>query len=729
MKNHLYLFTFVLAMLLVGCSDDRFSALDLANYHPVEEFVPAYEALQPDNSGQYDIEKTVRIINALEHAQANSENFDDFLVYMARQDYTGVAPDVLEAKKKFLPILQYMYKLQKDDEALSDVWMLVRGAAHGTATFASEKGPSALFHYAIGDAFALVDIITSNDAEKATDAAFDQYEKDKELKGKIQEDLQQLRTSYLQYLTDYAPIYHKYMKEYDAMCVTKDKAWLSLYDGHMSEALSNADQILSQYPNNSEAMLIRAFSLISIGSAEIASGKSLSNVVTPRPLPEQMDSLSDDEPEPTPATYGTMAAASVTIDDYIHQYPSRTAPALVLRGLMAQAMGHESEAISCFDQASIEYPKQAADLTDMLDAYRQRTYLNKTPEGQYLLRLYRTTMEGSGVFSPNLLKAKLYADKGDTDRARTEIFNHFFRSSNQGIYDNLLTDMQFCEQHLYGPFRELLLEQSFFDVSVAPESSWIFWDSDDVLRVKLNNRSDIDLENVRLFLCIHYTDMYTDQYDVVKVPKTVSSVPRHSVADFDTIVINRPDKTTADITRIRAIAVTDDRICWVDDANFKQSHALAFLSSSSRANRDERAERARSEYLSHYNISSEKLTSTLLSEGSVRVLAPEEDPHVEKDWWDEFLSWFSSPDNNLKIELPRILTMIDPVFSIAPLDDPNGHKPTDCYLTGTSIRLEFDFQPAVDEVLPLYIYSDYANFRVTIQYNGAQSFIKSVEVI
>ncbi|MBQ1647631.1 MAG: hypothetical protein II047_04030, partial [Bacteroidales bacterium] len=95
---------------------------DLANYQPIEEFIPAYEALtnrQDLTANQdYDIEQTIRIMNALEIAQANSKNFDEFLNYMARQDYTGVAPDVLEAKQKLLPILQYMHKLEAMDESM-----------------------------------------------------------------------------------------------------------------------------------------------------------------------------------------------------------------------------------------------------------------------------------------------------------------------------------------------------------------------------------------------------------------------------------------------------------------------------------------------------------------------------------------------------------------------------------------------------------------------------------
>ena len=70
-------------------------------------------------------------------------------------------------------------------------------------------------------------------------------------------------------------------------------------------------------------------------------------------------------------------------------------------------MGNARSALSYFDQAAIEYPRQAEELTDLLNSYRSRTYLNKSVEGMYLLNLYKSTMEGFGLFSPNFYKAKV----------------------------------------------------------------------------------------------------------------------------------------------------------------------------------------------------------------------------------------------------------------------------------------------------------------------------------
>ena len=740
------------SLILLSCTSTPQAdllTLSIDNYKPVDEFVDAYEAIssQPglQQGRDYDLEKTVRVLNALELAQVRSESFDEFLDYMARQDYTGVAPDVLEAKRKLFPVLEYTYRLREQDEQLSDAWMLMRGAARGGETLVRNTSASTLLRAALGDMFAVLGIVNGEDAERSTNEAFAQYEADKKLKSQLRDDLQKLRVSYRQYLEDYTPIYKKYMQEYDALCIEKDKAYLDLYAGRTDEALSHTSSILQKYPDNPEAMLLHAMALIisAKGEAQISNLKpqiskeendsSLFHLPSdishqPSAISHQPSDIFPDSviPQQLSIVNYQLSIASQTLARYATRYPSRTAPALVLEGLLLQQLGNEEAAMSRFHQASVEYPRQAAQLTDMLDSYNRRNYLMRTPEGQYLRRLYASTMEGYGLFSPNLLKAKYYADQGKMEQSREEIYNHFFRRGNQGIYDELLSDMQFCEEHLYGAFKGLLLESSYVDVSIEPESEWLFWDSDDVMRVKLNNRSDLDLENVRVFLCIHYTDMYKDEYDVIKVPHTANIIAKHTTADLDTVVLRYPGKTYKDITRIRAIAMTDDRICWVDDVNYKQSHALSFLRGGQRDASALQAQ-AREEYLRTYSLEPKKLQRTL-REG-VTILPPEEDPSADRSWWDSFLSWFSSPDNDLKVELPRVLAMTDPVFSLHPLDSDAAITPEDNYLSGTVIRLRFPYVPAYGEHLPLYIYTESATFHLDILYQGATSQVLSVTIL
>ena len=55
-----------------------------------------------------------------------------------------------------------------------------------------------------------------------------------------------------------------------------------------------------------------------------------------------------------------------------------------------RATGDLVHALVSFDQSSIEYPRQAATLNNMLEVYASRHHLEKTAEGQRLLQLHRS---------------------------------------------------------------------------------------------------------------------------------------------------------------------------------------------------------------------------------------------------------------------------------------------------------------------------------------------------
>ena len=704
--------------------------INLEEYTPSEEFEPAYEALEA-KTPEYDIEETVRAMNALEVAQCQSEDFMSYLEYVAKQDFSRVAPEVLEQKKKLFPILQRLYELQKEHEELDDVWMLMRSATSGASTFVSEVNPVGVIgSMLVGDA-TLSSISVSSGMEKAQTAAFDEYEKQKELKRKLEREIETVRMSYIEYLEDYAPVYYKYMQEWDALCLKKDKAYIDLYGGNPMDAYNQTQEILKDYPTNREALLLKGLSLIQL--SDVTPKANLENTSQLSAVNAQLstDSINGDVLElgQPDERMELQMEAEATLDQYIQLYPSRSAPALVLKGLLYREQGETAKAVSYFDQASMEYPRQAAALIDLQDSYKARTYLNKSAEGKYLLRLYRSTMEGFGIFSPNLLKAHYYAEHNDVEKSKEEIFNHFYRRGNQGVYDCLLSDMQYCEENMYSSFRQILMEQSFLDVAVEPTMNWTLSDKDDEIKVIINNRSDIDLENVRIFLCLHYTDMYKDEYDVQKLP-SVNIIKHHDKTEIGVVKLNYEDKKYNDITRIRAIAMTDDKICWIDNVNYKYMKAQESARSSSGKNKksDESVTSVKKQLLEDFDVDNGKLQS-IIQEG-MKVYGTASDGNLWNDVKRDVKNLVTGKDKKLRIELPRILTLIDPVFSLYQLNDKDKSvRPSENYLSGNNIRLKFDYEPKQDETIPLYIYSDFANFKVTIKFEGGTPVVKKVEMI
>ena len=699
--------------------------IDLDNYVPNEDFKSAFEALEnakkQDKEKTYDLEETIRIINGLEVAQSQSEDFYSYLEYMARQDYSRVPDEILQAKERLLPILQKMNDLQKQYDELSDIWSLVQNAANqGTTTLMEDLNPIATISSIFaGDAIGTIDV--SQSLSKAKTAMFEKYAEDQKLKSSLKEQIDELRMAYIDYLGQYAPVYMKYMKEWDKLCLSKDKAYLDLYAGRYSDAYNATQKVLNDYPNNREALLLKALSLLQMANdagkyPEFIKEENMPEVVndsTNMPLPSDVEDPEQD------MKLAFCTEADEILDVYIGLYPSRTAPALILKGLLNLQSGNETQAMSFFDQASMEYPRQAQALTDLLDSYRCRTYLNKSPEGKYLLELYRSTMEGYGMFSPNLLKAKYYSLKGDFQKSKEEIFNHFYRRGNQGVYDCLLSDMQYCEENMYDTFRQLLLEQSFIDVAVEPTSNWYLSDKDDEAKVIINNRSDIDLENVRLFLCIHYTDMYTDEYDVVKVP-SINIIPHHDKTEVGTVSLTYPEKTYNDITRIRAIAMTDDKICWIDEVKYKLAKAADKGKSKDKDSKTSLPE----SFLKHFNIDQQTLLDAV--KNGLKVTSKQ----AGSDILDQAKKVLGVEDETIDICLPRILSILDPVFSINPINDTEkALQPTDNYLSGSDIHVKFKYHTTPGEDIPLYVYTSFISLKVTIHIDGTTPKIQNIEII
>ena len=341
------------------------------------------------------------------------------------------------------------------------------------------------------------------------------------------------------------------------------------------------------------------------------------------------------------------------------------------------------------------------------------------------MRLYRSTMEGFGIFSPNLLKAKYFAQQGDVENCKEEIFNHFFRRGNQGVYDCLLSDMQYCEENMYSSFKQILLEQSFLDVSVEPVTNWKFSDKDDEIRVTINNRSDIDLENVRIFLCLHYTDMYKDEYDVQKLP-SVNIIKRNDKTEIGVVQLNYENKKYNDITRIRAIAMTDDKICWIDNVDYK------YMKATEQASKETKMKvpigSIKQQLLEDFDVNNNKLLSII--ENGIKIYATISDGNLWNDMKTDVKNLVHGKDKNLRIELPRILSIIDPVFSLNELNSVGKSiRPIENYLSGSNICLKFDYEPKQNESLPLYIYSDFVNFKIELKFDKNVPSVKSVTIL
>ena len=694
-----YILVCIVALFLSACKSDM-------GYVPIAAFEPSYKALQGADNNNYNIEETVRILNGMELAQANSENFDAFLEYMACQDYSKVAQDVVDLRLSLLPILQEMYLIEEEYGQIN-IWnTLVRNLSTDLSqhienstslTSLKEESYGLLSFLNITNTLPSKVIFTSLTTTSAK--VFESYEKSQKLKDNLKLRMSSLKKQYISYLEDYMPIYNKYMQEWNELCLLKDRAYLQIYSGQYKSALQTCEAALAIDNGNREIRLLQALSVVQ--STEV--------------LPISIDLNQNTSGVERGIKKEVVVAeelqyADELLNQYIKDYPTYSAPALLLKGMIRVKSGHNTEAIVYFDQSAVEYPRQAEYLTDMLSSYRARTYLNNTAEGAYLLSLYQSTMEGFGLFSPNFAKAKIHEQNGDHLLVQEEIYNHFFRRSNQSMYNCLLLDMEYCEKHFASYFKQLLPENSYLDVRFNRSSKIMGMGNDNQkLMVTLSNRSDKTFENIRIFLCLHYTDMYKTDYHVVRVP-SLNRIQKNESVLLGEVEINYRDKSYNDITRARAIAFTDNALCWIDnvynaetETNYNPTRSASISELAGSMNMSQRQH-----YFTSMNESANSLYEALSKSTSIELI---ETSNLLKH------------HTELHIRLPRVVMMLNPIYLLN-----NEVSPTEDYLQGSVAHLVFkDIKLAKENQLT--IKSHYASYAIEFMENGGVYTMTKIETL
>lgn len=515
-----------------------FSACTESN-SPNSQFTDLDEQLENSkttNNNSLNLEATIKVIFTLDEAIKNVKDVQEYTEYLYQQDMTGVAPDVISSYQKLLPVLDNLYDAEAEKEVGESVW-----------TAFSEFGSVATVAVNSGIQITSGDVIGGglNLAKAGADAmsiAGDRYEREIEVLKKIKK----VKETYLEYVKFSSPIFLKYMTQWDKLCAQRDQAYISLYNSNYQKVVEFADTALELSPNDRESILLKCFALLSLNND---------------------NTISNDEQKIT-----QFEEIEAILASYFEKFPSSTAPAFVLKGILEYQKGKIENAFTLFDEASILYPKQSEALLDLMNIFKIRGSIFRSVESEFIVKTYMSTMEGFGNFSPNFQKAIIHRNLGNKPEAIEEIKRHFFRRGNQVVQDYLPGDLNFCNKYLPTVFSEMFVERPFVDIEVS-EGSII--DPKNSLRVKMTNNSNRTIENVRLFLCIHFTDSYKDNYQVFKVPDALNSLAPYSEKDFDEPLevmyewLGNKKIVPDDIVKLRGVVITDDIVSWIDEKGFK----------------------------------------------------------------------------------------------------------------------------------------------------------------
>ena len=503
----------------------------------------------------YDLQETIRIINGLDVAMQEKNNFNDFMLFMAHQDYSQVAPEVVDARTKLLQTLQKLYAKQTTLEEQQALWNITREMS---GVVINNVGAE--------------DIVTHGITlpAKAITATKQSYQKLNQLENEkkiLKNDIEIIENELFNELIDYSQVYYKYVNEWDKVCINRDMAYLAAHNNNIPAMNTALSKVFAQYPTDKEAQILKAYSMVqnmninSIPVINPETGVSEQNQILP------------------------------LLDNYMKAHPGETAPALLLKGVYFAQIGDVTNAKLNFEEAAVYYPKQADALSDMLNPYKMRNYLKKSKEGSYITELYKSTMLGAGYFSPDLQMAKMYFDKGDTKNGKEKVLDHFSRRRNQSHWDYILSDIHFCEKNLGVNFLKLFPENQYLDLKADVKHSLSA--NADYIKVGVDNRSDVRLHNASLILCIQYTEMHKDDYVSIKMDKTLPELLPNSYNDFGEVDNKKADfwsgtwnstkyllsignnlfesgtQKQNGIVKSRAVLISDEAIAWIDDADTK----------------------------------------------------------------------------------------------------------------------------------------------------------------
>ncbi len=630
-----------------------------------EVFAPAISKLakgEPEaNATTYDIDRTISVIHGIDQALKEQGTLQDYLRYMSTQDYRNVAPEVLKARQKVLAILKKLYAKQTALENQEATFTVTRTIL-STMTLVNAD-------------LTLATGIPSLDKEQAKSILKDLRNDQKEREDMLNE-LTNLETELIGVMTEYSKTYYKYVEEWDKVLTVRDAAYLASTGGDWKAVIEKTEQVIKMAPHDSEARLLGALAHL------------------------EMDNV---EPESR-----HLEKASDLIADYVKAHPSKTAPALLLQAIVKSKSGQSKEAIRLFEQSAAYFPKQSDALSDMLNPYEVRSFLRKSSEGKRIVDLYKSTMLGAGFFSPDLQLAKQYFSKGEPEKGRKKVLDHFSRRRSQNEWDLVLSDVDFCQKFLGADFDAILVEDSHLELLVSPA---LIGSS---IKASIKNGSQKELHNATLVLALQFTDMHRDDFESFKVGETVPVVSGNAETDFGSLDIDfdflGTVKNKEDIVVNRAILITDEAVVWVDTDAYK----LALARDSKRsAQQDPKVEVKRKGWFEAMKISPDILMTSLKENMSSDI-----DLSIGKD--------------DVIFELPKELALLNPIFRLQVGDKLSA--PGTNSLGTDKIKLKFEDVANYDskdanQDAKLIVNSQFGDFEIMLGKNKEKFGLKNIRYI
>ncbi|MEN9797972.1 MAG: hypothetical protein RL653_1668 [Pseudomonadota bacterium] len=501
-----------------------------------ELFTPAVSQLKasavapPPPPEEVDLDRTVRILHALDLAVEKGREGPEWIRQVAAQDHRGVPRKVLAARAELLDVLQRLYARMEDQEAQAEYWKFSRSTVLSVLSLVRLDGESVM-GVPVGGSVS----VDSAQVKRLLSDTLAAHQEERQLRTEVNA----LEGELVRALQAYAEASWEILERWDRLTTLRDRAYLAARERDWPAVVEAADAAIALSPREREAHLLKALAMV-----------------------EQLDLGSEE-------SLRRAAEARSLLQRQVDQHPGASAPALLLLGVLESRTGNASAARLDLEQAAVNFPRQSPRLGESLDPYKVRAYLRKSREGRSIMEAYEQTMLGAGYFSPDLQMARLHYLSGDVAAGKAKVMDHFSRRRAQRQWAALAADVQFCSTFLGVYFEQIFPEERWLDL-VATETTF-----GSKLDLKVRNRSANVLRNATLVLVLRFTDMHRDDHETFTAERTLPAVAANAETDFGELEIDYElfgrKKTVKDIVSHRAILVSDEAVTWVDTAPVKQA--------------------------------------------------------------------------------------------------------------------------------------------------------------
>ena len=102
------------------------------------------EAAAAPEAVEYDIDETIRVIHQIDLALKEEDDLEGYLRKVAVQDYSDVAPEVLESRKDLMDVLLRLYAKQTEAEEQEAMWDVTSELILSTLSVVQVSGDASL---------------------------------------------------------------------------------------------------------------------------------------------------------------------------------------------------------------------------------------------------------------------------------------------------------------------------------------------------------------------------------------------------------------------------------------------------------------------------------------------------------------------------------------------------------------------------------------------------------